>query len=149
MFQAYWNDSETYDGRFRNGWYLTGDRARSDEDGYLWFLGRADDVINTAGYLVGPLEVEAALVEHPAVAEAAVVGRPDPIAMEVVKAFVALGDGYEPTTGLRNEILQFTRLKLSAAVAPREIEFVSSLPKDRNGAVLRSELKARELGSSP
>ena len=150
MFQNYWNKPEIYDGCFRKRWYLTRERALEDEDGYIWFLGRADDVINVAGHLVGPLEVETALAEHPAVAESAVVGRPGPIAMmEIVKAFVALKDGYEPTSSLRNEILRFARLKLSAAVAPREIEFVSSLPKDKNGAVLRGELKDRETGPPP
>jgi acetyl-CoA synthetase len=117
-----------------------------DADGYFWFIGRADDVINTAGHLVGPFEVESALIEHPAVAEAGVIGKPDAVAMEVVKAFVALKDGYEPTDQLRRELLGFSREKLGPGVAPREIEFVDSLPKTRSGKIMRRLLKARELG---
>ena len=146
MFQTYWNDQERYDSRFKNGWYLTGDEAVRDPDGYFWFVGRSDDVINTAGHLVGPFEVESALVEHPAVAEAGVIGKPDPIAMEVVKAFVSLKEGYEATDELRRELLGFARKKLSAAIAPREIEIVDSLPKTRSGKIMRRLLKARELG---
>ena len=146
MFQGYWKNSEMYNDRFKKGWYITGDRARMDEDGYYWFVGRADDVINTAGHLVGPFEVESALIEHPAVAEAGVIGKPDPIAMEVVKAFVSLKDGYEESAELRRNISQFARKKLSAAVAPREIEFIPSLPKTRSGKIMRRLLKARELG---
>ena len=146
MFRTYWNNSEMYNSRFRKGWYITGDRARTDEDGYFWFVGRTDDAINTAGHLVGPFEVESILIEHPAVAEAGVIGKPDPIAMEVVKAFVALKDGYEPSEKLRREIMGFARKKLAAMVAPREIEFISSLPKTRSGKIMRRLLKARELG---
>ena len=146
MFRTYWKNEETYQSRFQNGWYITGDRARRDEDGYYWFIGRADDVINTAGHLVGPFEVESALMEHPAVAEAGVIGTPDPIAMEVVKAFVALRDGYEPTPELRRELMQFSRRKMAAAAAPRDIEFVASLPKTRSGKIMRRLLKAKELG---
>ncbi|MDP6495191.1 MAG: AMP-binding protein, partial [Dehalococcoidia bacterium] len=137
---------EMYDSKFKNGWYVTGDRARMDADGYFWFVGRADDVINTAGHLVGPFEVESALLEHPAVAEAGVIGKPDPVAFEIVKAFVALHDGQEPTDRLRNEIMGFVRQKLAAGVAPREIEFIDSLPKTRSGKIMRRLLKARELG---
>ena len=146
MFRTYWNNQEMYDSKFKNGWYVTGDRARMDKDGYFWFVGRADDVINTAGHLVGPFEVESALIEHPAVAEAGVIGKPDPVAFEVVKAFVALHEGNEPTDQLRNEIMGFVRQKLAAAVAPREIQFVDSLPKTRSGKIMRRLLKARELG---
>ena len=146
MFRTYWHREEMYNSKFINGWYITGDRARMDADGYFWFVGRADDVINTAGHLVGPFEVESALIEHPAVAEAGVIGKPDPVAMEVVKAFVALKDGYEPTDKLRRELLQFSRKKLGAGVAPREIEFIASLPKTRSGKIMRRLLKARELG---
>ncbi len=146
MFRAYWRNQEMYDSKFKNGWYVTGDRARMDEDGYFWFVGRADDVINTAGHLVGPFEVESALIEHPAVAEAGVIGKPDPVAMEVVKAFVSLHEGSQPSDSLRNDIMGFVRQKLSAAVAPREIEFVDSLPKTRSGKIMRRLLKARELG---
>jgi len=146
MFRTYWNNRELYDSRFRNGWYITGDRARRDADGYFWFVGRADDVINTAGHLVGPFEVESALIEHPAVAEAGVIGKPDPVAMEVVKAFVALKDGYEANDKLRRELIRFARKKLGAGTAPREIEFLPSLPKTRSGKIMRRLLKARELG---
>ena len=146
IFRTYWRREEMYNSKFSNGWYITGDRARRDADGYFWFVGRADDVINTAGHLVGPFEVESALIEHPAVAEAGVIGKPDPVAMEVVKAFVALKDGYEPTEKLRRELLQFSRKKLGAGVAPREIEFIASLPKTRSGKIMRRLLKARELG---
>jgi acetyl-CoA synthetase len=135
-----------YQSRFQNGWYITGDRARRDEDGYFWFVGRNDDTINTAGHLVGPFEVESALIEHPAVAEAGVIGKPDAIAGEIVKAFVALKEGHEQSDDLRRELTRFTRDKLSAAVAPREIEFVSSLPKTRSGKIMRRLLKARDLG---
>ena len=146
MFRTYWNNPDLYKSRFQNGWYITGDNARRDIDGYFWFVGRADDVINTAGHLVGPFEVESVLIAHPAVAEAGVIGKPDPIAMEVVKAFVALNDGYQPTSELRRELTRFARQKLRAAVAPREIEFVASLPKTRSGKIMRRLLKAQELG---
>ena len=146
MFQTYWRQQERYDSRFVNGWYVTGDEAVRDADGYYWFIGRSDDVINTAGHLVGPFEVESALIEHPAVAEAGVIGKPDPIAMEVVKAFVSLKDGYEPSDALRRELTGFAREKLAAAVAPREIEIIPSLPKTRSGKIMRRLLKARELG---
>ncbi len=146
MFRTYWNNTDLYNSRFRKGWYITGDRARMDQDGYVWFVGRSDDVINSAGHLVGPFEVESVLIEHPAVVEAGVIGKPDPIAMEVVKAFVALRDGYEPTEELRRDIMAFARKKLAAAVAPREIDFLPSLPKTRSGKIMRRLLKARELG---
>ena len=146
MFRTYWKNEELYNSRFQKGWYITGDRARVDEDGYFWFVGRADDVINTAGHLVGPFEVESALIEHPAVAEAGVIGKPDPIAMEVVKAFVSLKDGYTASDELRRELVQFSRKKLAAAIAPREIDFIDSLPKTRSGKIMRRLLKARELG---
>ena len=146
MFQTYWRQEERYDSRFVNGWYITGDEAVRDADGYYWFIGRSDDVINTAGHLVGPFEVESALIEHPAVAEAGVIGKPDPIAMEVVKAFVSLKDGYEASDALRREFMGFAREKLAAAVAPREIEIIPGLPKTRSGKIMRRLLKARELG---
>ncbi len=146
MFRTYWNNEEMYRSKFRNGWYITGDRGRMDEDGYFWFIGRTDDVINTAGHLVGPFEVESALIEHPAVAEVGVIGKPDPIAMEIVKAFVTLKDGIEPTDKLRGELLQFARKKLGPGVAPREIDFIETLPKTRSGKIMRRLLKARELG---
>ncbi len=146
MFRTYWRNEEMYRSRFRNGWYITGDRARKDEEGYFWFIGRADDVINTAGHLVGPFEVESALIQHPAVAEAGVIGKPDPVAMEIVKAFVTLKDGHEPSERLRRELMGFARDKLGAGVAPREIDFLDTLPKTRSGKIMRRLLKARELG---
>jgi acetyl-CoA synthetase len=146
MFRTYWKKDELYQSRFKNGWYITGDRAKRDEEGYFWFVGRADDVINTAGHLVGPFEVESVLIEHPAVAEAGVIGKPDPIAMEVVKAFVSLKDGYDPSEELRHDIQKFVMRRLSSAAAPREIEFISTLPKTRSGKIMRRLLKARELG---
>ncbi len=146
MFRTYWNKKELYESRFKNGWYITGDRARKDKDGYFWFVGRADDVINTAGHLVGPFEVESALIEHPAVAEAGVIGIPDKIAMEVVKAFVSLKDGYEPSEELKMDIKKFARQKLHALSCPKEIEFLPGLPKTRSGKIMRRLLKARELG---
>jgi acetyl-CoA synthetase len=146
MMYAYWHKDEMYNSRFKKGWYITGDQAAVDKDGYFWFQGRADDVINTAGHLVGPFEVESALIEHPAVAEAGVIGKPDPIAMEVVKAFVTLTPGYEPTPALQRELIRFAREKLSAGVAPREIDFIDIMPKTRSGKIMRRLLKARELG---
>ena len=146
MFRTYCKNEELYNSRFQNGWYITGDRARMDEDGYFWFVGRSDDVINTAGHLVGPFEVESALIEHPAVAEAGVIGKPDPVAMEIVKAFVSLKEGFEPTDELRREITGFARQKLGPGIAPREIEFIDTLPKTRSGKIMRRLLKARELG---
>jgi acetyl-CoA synthetase len=146
MFRTYWKNEEMYNSRFKNGWYLTGDRARRDADGYFWFVGRSDDVINTAGHLVGPFEVESALIEHPAVAEAGVIGKPDPVAMEIVKAFVSLKEGYEATPELRRELIGFGRSKLGPGVAPREIDFIDTLPKTRSGKIMRRLLKARELG---
>ena len=146
MFQHYWQKTDMYNSRFKRGWYITGDTANVDKDGYFWFVGRADDVINTAGHLVGPFEVESALIEHEAVAEAGVIGKPDPIAMELVKAFVSLKEGFEPSEKLRRDIMRFVRSKMAAAVAPREIEFIDSLPKTRSGKIMRRLLKARELG---
>ncbi len=146
MFRAYLNEPERYQKCFAGGFYLTGDLAKRDRDGYFWFVGRADDVIKTSGHLIGPFEVESTLIEHPAVAEAGVIGKPDPVAMEVVKAFVSLKDGYEPSHALQRELLGHARKRLGAAVAPKEIEFLPSLPKTRSGKIMRRLLKARELG---
>jgi len=146
MFRAYWNEPERYKKCFAGGWYLTGDLARFDADGYFWFIGRADDVIKSSGHLIGPFEVESTLIEHPAVAEAAVIGKPDPVAMEVVKAFVALKNGFEPGEALRRELMAFARTRLGAVVAPKEIDFLPSLPRTRSGKIMRRLLKARELG---
>jgi len=146
MFRGYWEEPGRTARCFAGGWYLTGDLARRDADGYYWFVGRADDVIKTSGHLVGPFEVESVLLAHPAVAEAAVIGKPDPVAMEVVKAFVALKPGVPADDALRRELLGFARSRLGAVVAPKEIAFVPSVPRTRSGKILRRLLKARELG---
>ena len=145
MFRGYLHDDARYAKCFAAGWYLTGDLARRDADGYYWFVGRADDVIKSAGHLVGPFEVESALMEHDAVAEAGVIGKPDPVAGEIVKAFVALRPGWEPSDELRLDLLAFGRRRLGG-VAPREIEFSQQMPHTRSGKVMRRLLKARELG---
>jgi acetyl-CoA synthetase len=146
MFRAYLNEPARYAKCFAGGYYLTGDLARRDRDGYFWFVGRADDIIKTSGHMVGPFEVESVLMEHAAVAEAGVIGKPDPMAMEIVKAFVSLKQGFSAGDGLRRELMAFARTRLGAAVAPKEIEFVPSLPKTRSGKIMRRLLKARELG---
>ena len=146
MMREYWNNREIYQKKFQNGWYICGDRASLDSDGYFWFVGRDDDVINTAGHLVGPFEIESALLEHPAVAESAAVGKPDPINMEVVKAFVALKPGYQPDGDLELSIMNYIRKKLSPLAMPQEIEFVPSLPKTRSGKIMRRLLRAKEWG---
>jgi acetyl-CoA synthetase len=146
MFRAYLGQEERYRKCFRSGWYLSGDLARRDADGYYWFVGRADDVIKSAGHLIGPFEVESALLEHPAVAEAGVIGKPDPTAAAIVKAFVSLRAGFTASDALRRDLLAHARRKLGPAVAPREIEFLPSLPKTRSGKIMRRLLKARELG---
>jgi acetyl-CoA synthetase len=146
MFRTYLADEERYRKCFVGGYYLTGDLARRDRDGYYWFVGRADDVIKSSGHLIGPFEVESALLEHPAVAEAGVIGKPDPMALEIVKAFVALKPGYEPSDALRLELIGFARSRLGAAVAPKELDFRPSIPKNRAGKIMRRLLRARELG---
>jgi acetyl-CoA synthetase len=146
MFRGYLHEEERYRKCFVGGWYLSGDLARRDADGYFWFIGRGDDVIKTSGHLIGPFEVESALLEHPAVAEAGVIGKPDPVAGEIVKAFVSLKPGHEPSDALRKELLGHARVRLGAAVAPREIEFTEKLPRTRSGKIMRRLLKARELG---
>jgi len=146
MFRAYLGQEERYRKCFVEGWYLTGDLAKRDADGYYWFVGRADDVIKSAGHLIGPFEVESALMEHPAVAEAGVIGKPDPVVGEVVKAFVLLKAGFAASEELRLQILGHARKRLGAAVAPKEIEFASALPHTRSGKIMRRLLKARELG---
>lgn len=146
MFRAYLHDKERYDKCFVDGWYLSGDLATQDADGYFWFVGRADDIIKTSGHMVGPFEVESALIEHPAVAEAGVIGVPNPMIGELVKAFVALKPGYEPSKKLELELIGFARKKLGPAVAPKQIAFEKNLPKTRSGKIMRRLLKARELG---
>ncbi len=146
MFRGYLHDEDRYRKCFVGDYYITGDLAERDEDGYFWFLGRADDIIKTAGHMVGPFEVESVLMEHPAVAEAAVIGKPDPVIGELVKAFVALKLGVEASEELRLELLGFGRKRLGSAVAPKEIDFRGELPKTRSGKIMRRLLKARELG---
>jgi acetyl-CoA synthetase len=146
MFRGYLNDEQRYAACFSNDLYLTGDLVRRDADGYFWFVGRADDVIKSAGHLIGPFEVESALMEHPAVAEAAVIGKPDATMGQIVKAFVSLKGGFTESEALRRELLGHARIKLGAAVAPKEIAFVPAVPHTRSGKILRRVLKARELG---
>jgi len=146
MFRAYLNEEQRYRKCFAGDWYLTGDLARRDVDGYYWFVGRTDDVIKSAGHLIGPFEVESVLMEHPAVAEAGVIGKPDPVVGEVVKAFVSLNKGFEASEALRMELLGHGRSRLGAAVAPKEIAFQAELPRTRSGKIMRRLLKARELG---
>ena len=146
MMRAYWNNEQTYNGKFKNGWYLPGDRSSIDNEGYFWFTGRDDDIINTGGHLVSPFEVESALLEHPAVAESAVVAKPDETNMEVVKAFVSLKPGFDPSADLELEIMNFIRKKLSPLAMPQEIEYVDSLPKTRSGKIMRRLLRAKEWG---
>ena len=146
LFRGYLSDDVRYRKCFAGGYYLTGDLARRDRDGYFWFVGRADDVIKSSGHLIGPFEVESVMLEHPAVAEAGVIGKPDPVAFEIVKAFVALKPGHEGNDELRQELLGFARTRLGAAVAPKEIEFRASIPKNRAGKIMRRLLRAEELG---
>ncbi|MGC8471680.1 MAG: acetate--CoA ligase [Acidimicrobiales bacterium] len=146
MFRGYLGDDERYRACFSGGWYLTGDLARRDADGYFWFVGRSDDVIESAGHLIGPFEVESVLMEHPAVAEAGVIGIPDPMAGEIVKAFVSLEPGYEAGDDLRLELLGFARKRLGPTMAPREIAFDQQLPHTASGKVMRRLLRSREPG---
>jgi acetyl-CoA synthetase len=146
MFRGYLGEHERYRRCFAGDFYLTGDLARRDADGYYWFVGRADDVIKSSGHLIGPFEVESALLEHEAVAEAGVIGKPDPVAGEVVKAFVALNPGFIADDSLRRSILAHARSRLGAVVAPKDITFVPTVPKTRSGKIMRRLLKAREMG---
>jgi acetyl-CoA synthetase len=146
MFKTYLFEEERYKKCFRGEWYVTGDLARRDADGYYWFVGRADDIIKTSGHMVGPFEVESTLMAHPQVAEAAVIGKPDPMIGELIKAFIVLKPGSRVNETLKLDIIAHARKKLGSAVAPKEIAFVDSLPKTRSGKILRRLLKARELG---
>ncbi|WP_242316078.1 acetate--CoA ligase [Bacillus cereus group sp. BfR-BA-01355] len=146
MMRAIWNNQQKYESYFMPGdWYVSGDSAYMDEDGYFWFQGRIDDVIMTSGERVGPFEVESKLIEHAAVAEAGVIGIPDPVRGEIIKAFIALRAGYEPSDELKEEIRQFVKKGLAAHAAPRQIEFRDKLPKTRSGKIMRRVLKAWEL----
>ena len=144
LFKEYWRNPEATERSFVGDWYLTGDRAYRDTDGYFWFVGRADDVIISAGYRIGPFEVESALVEHPAVMEAAVVASPDPTRGEVVKAFVILAPGYAPSPALATELQDYVKSVTAPYKYPREIEFVTELPKTISGKIRRVELRERE-----
>ena len=146
MFRGYLDQDERYRKCFSGDLYLSGDLVKRDADGYLWFVGRADDVIKASGHLIGPFEVENVLTDHPAVAEAEVIGKPDPTYGAVVKAFVTLKTGYTGDDGLRRELMGHARKRLGAAVAPKEIDFVDALPHTRSGKIMRRLLKARELG---
>jgi acetyl-CoA synthetase len=146
MFRTYLHNKERYDRCFVDGWYLTGDLAKRDTDGYFWFVGRADDVFKSSGHLIGPFEVESALVEHPDIAEAAVIGKPDPVAGAIVKAFLVVRPGATIDKALERSVRGHARKRLGPAVAPREVEFVDHLPHTRSGKVMRRLLKARELG---
>ncbi|PLP88021.1 acetate--CoA ligase [Pseudomonas sp. FFUP_PS_473] len=146
MFRAYLGQETRYRQCFVGDWYLSGDLVRRDADGYYWFIGRSDDVIKSAGHLIGPFEVESSLMEHPAVAEAAVIGKPDPLLGETVKAFVSLKSGFTASPQLHDELLGHGRKRLGAVVAPKELEFVAQLPHTRSGKLMRRLLKARELG---
>jgi acetyl-CoA synthetase len=143
LFQGYYNDPDATAAVFRNGWYYTGDKAAKDEDGYLWFEGRSDDVITSSAYRIGPFEVESALVEHPAVMEAAVVGKPDPERTEIVTAFVILAPGSEASDDLARELQDHVKSVTAPYKYPREIHFVSELPKTISGKIRRTELRAR------
>ena len=147
MMLGIWRNTPRFKEYFRvPGWYIAGDMAYRDEDGYFWFLGRADDVIKTSGERLGPFEVESALIEHAAVAEAGVIGKPDELRGEIVKAFITLRPGYKPSDELKEDITKFVKTRLAYYAYPREIEFVESLPKTRSGKIMRRVLKARELG---
>jgi acyl-coenzyme A synthetase/AMP-(fatty) acid ligase len=146
LFKEYWKEPERTASVYRKGWYLTGDRAYRDKDGYFWFVGRADDVILTSGYRIGPFEVESALIEHPAVAESAVVSSPDETRGEVVKAFVILAPGYKPSDALAKELQDHVKKVTAPYKYPRKIDFVTTLPKTISGKIRRVELRNKEWG---
>lgn len=146
IMRTIWQNSEKYNSYFKNGWYFSGDRAKKDLDGYFWFIGRADDVIKTSGERVGPFEVESALVEHPSVVEAGVIGKPDELRGEIVKAFVVLKPEITPSEELKTELSEFVKKHLAGHAYPREVEFIDKLPKTRSGKIMRRILKAKELG---
>lgn len=146
MMRKIWRRPNKYQSYFKNGWYLTGDTGFKDSDGYFWFVGRADDVIKTSGERVGPFEVESALVDHPSVVEAGVIGKPDAVRGEIIKAFVVLQKGVKPTDALKDELSQFVKKHLAGHAYPKEIDFIDKLPKTRSGKIMRRILKAKELG---
>ena len=142
MFLGYWNQPEATERKFRGDWMLTGDQGRRDADGYIHFVGREDDLITSAAYRIGPAEIEDCLLRHPAVALAAVVGKPDPVRTEVVKAFLVLKPGWTPSNALAAEIQAFVRERLSAHEYPREIAFRAALPMTTSGKIIRRQLRA-------
>jgi len=146
MMRQIWKNPAKYNEYFRNGWYYTGDTAQIDKDGYFWYVGRADDVIKTSGERVGPFEVESALIEHEAVAEAGVIGKPDQLRGNIIKAFIVLTPGHTESDELKADIQKHVKSKLAGHAYPREIEVVKSLPKTRSGKIMRRLLRARELG---
>ena len=148
LFKEYWEQPDETEAVYENGYYLTGDRASQDEDGYMWFEGRSDDVILSAGYRIGPFEVESALIEHPAVVESAVVPAPDEDRGSVVKAFIVLGADYEPGEELAQEIKEFCKNATAPYKYPRKIEFIDELPKTTSGKIRRVELRQRETATT-
>jgi len=146
MMKKIWRRPKKYKKYFKKGWFLTGDLAYKDKDGYFWFVGRADDIIKTSGERVGPFEVESVLVSHPDIAEAGVIGKPDPLRGEIIKAFVCLKPGRRGSERLKEEIKLFVKKELAGHAHPREIEFIDTLPKTRSGKIVRRLLKAKELG---
>ncbi|MHB8763529.1 MAG: AMP-binding enzyme, partial [Deferrisomatales bacterium] len=152
MFLGYWNNPEATRKKYRGPWLLTGDQARADEDGYLWFTGRADDLINSAGYRIGPTEIEDCLMKHPAVARAAAIGSPDPVRNEIVKAYLVLAPGFEGSAELVREIQGYVKERLAAHEYPREVEFVGELPMTTTGKIKRDDLRRldrRQKGLDP
>ncbi|HYF96444.1 MAG TPA: AMP-binding protein, partial [Patescibacteria group bacterium] len=146
LMKTIWNNQEKFDAYFNGQWYISGDRAIKDKDGYFWFVGRQDDVINTAGERVGPFEVESALVTHPAVIEAGVIGKPDEIRGQIIKAFVVVKPDIDQSNELKDEIQAHVKKHLAGHAYPREIEFIDKLPKTRSGKIMRRILKSKELG---
>jgi len=146
LFREYLGNPAAMENVFRGEWYLTGDRAYKDEDGYFWFMGRTDDIMLTAGYRIGPFEVESVLIEHPAVKESAVVASPDDVRGEIIKAFVVLTGGFTPSDALKKELQEFVKHRAAPYKYPRKIEFVDELPKTISGKIKRKELKMKEFG---
>jgi acetyl-CoA synthetase len=146
IMKQVWRNPEKYNSYFANGWYLSGDKACMDKDGYFWFIGRTDDVIKTMGERVGPFEVESSLVEYPDVVEAGVIGKPDVLRGEIIKAFVVLKSGVKPTEELKEKLKDHVKKHLAGHAYPREVEFIDKLPKTRSGKIMRRVLKAKELG---
>jgi acetyl-CoA synthetase len=148
MFTQYLGDNDLFTNAFRDGWYITGDIAKKDENGYYWYIGREEDIIKTAGHMVGPLEVEGELMKHPAIEDVAVIGKPDALVGEIVKAFVVLKKGNNEDEEMKLDIMGFARKIIGSSIAPKEISFVDSLPKTKSGKLMRRVLKSRELGLS-